>query len=237
VDEVLAVGDAEFQKKAIGKMKDISGNDGRTVLFVSHNMAAVKSLCTRGIVLENGTSVFEGTAEESVDYYLSRGKEVNKEALKHRTDRFGNGKMKLIKVDFLNENKVEVDQIISGEYLQIRLTFEKKPTLTDYRGFFIGINFKDDQEQTLLSYLSDEMGSDFSGLKAKNQITLEIPKLYIRAGVYNLRVQTGIGTRREDHFDTIENSVSIQVLPGKIWKKGSLNRPGNFAVLPGEFKL
>jgi lipopolysaccharide transport system ATP-binding protein len=200
-------------------------------------MAAVKSLCTRGIVLENGTSVFEGTAEESVDYYLTSGKEGNKEALKHRTDRSGNGKMKLIKVDFLNENKVEVDQIISGEYLQIRLTFEKKPTLTDYRGFFIGINFKDDQEQTLLSYLSDEMGSDFSDLEAKNQITLEIPNLYIRAGVYDLRVQTGIGTRREDHFDTIENSVSIQVLPGKIWKKGSLNRPGNFAVLPGEFKL
>jgi len=70
VDEVLAVGDAEFQKKAIGKMKDISGNDGRTVLFVSHNMAAVKSLCTRGIVLENGVSTYEGTAEECVSYYL-----------------------------------------------------------------------------------------------------------------------------------------------------------------------
>ncbi|MDP2059012.1 MAG: ABC transporter ATP-binding protein, partial [Flavobacteriaceae bacterium] len=54
VDEVLAVGDAEFQKKAIGKMQDISKTDGRTVLFVSHNMAAVKSLCTRGIVLEYG---------------------------------------------------------------------------------------------------------------------------------------------------------------------------------------
>jgi lipopolysaccharide transport system ATP-binding protein len=88
-----------------------------------------------------------------------------------------------------------------------------------------------------LSYLSDEMGSDFSDLKAKNQITLEIPKLYIRAGVYNLRVQTGIGTRPEDRFDTIENAVSIQVLPGKIWKKGSLNRPGNYAVLPGEFQF
>ncbi|WP_370003622.1 ABC transporter ATP-binding protein, partial [Winogradskyella sp.] len=60
VDEVLAVGDAEFQKKAIGKMQDISNSDGRTVLFVSHNMAAVKNLCTKGIVLENGKSIFEG---------------------------------------------------------------------------------------------------------------------------------------------------------------------------------
>lgn len=71
VDEVLAVGDAEFQKKAIGKMQDISKGEGRTVLFVSHNMAAVKSLCTRGIVLEHGKVVFEGGIEESVSKYLT----------------------------------------------------------------------------------------------------------------------------------------------------------------------
>ncbi len=71
VDEVLAVGDAEFQKKAIGKMQDISRGEGRTVLFVSHNMAAVKSLCTRGIVMENGRVAFEGGVEESIQRYLS----------------------------------------------------------------------------------------------------------------------------------------------------------------------
>ena len=73
VDEVLAVGDAEFQKKAIGKMQDISREGGRTVLFVSHNMAAVKSLCTRGIVLENGMVVFEGKVEDSINNYLAKG--------------------------------------------------------------------------------------------------------------------------------------------------------------------
>ena len=70
VDEVLAVGDAEFQKKAIGKMQDVSRGEGRTVLFVSHNMAAVRSLCQRGIVLEDGGVVFDGTANEAVDYYI-----------------------------------------------------------------------------------------------------------------------------------------------------------------------
>jgi len=75
VDEVLAVGDAEFQKKAIGKMQDISQGEGRTVLFVSHNMVAVRDLCTRGIVLENGTSVFEGDQNESVDQYLMAGED------------------------------------------------------------------------------------------------------------------------------------------------------------------
>jgi lipopolysaccharide transport system ATP-binding protein len=70
IDEVLAVGDAEFQKKAIGKMQDISRSGGRTVLFVSHNMAAVKSLCTKAIVLEYGAVVFEGNTNDGIDYYL-----------------------------------------------------------------------------------------------------------------------------------------------------------------------
>jgi lipopolysaccharide transport system ATP-binding protein len=70
IDEVLAVGDAEFQKKAIGKMQDISRGEGRTVLFVSHNMAAIKQLCTKTIMLENGTVVFEGNTNEGIDYYL-----------------------------------------------------------------------------------------------------------------------------------------------------------------------
>ena len=70
IDEVLAVGDAEFQKKAIGKMQDISRTGGRTVLFVSHNMAAVKSLCTKTIVLEYGAVVFEGNTNDGIEYYL-----------------------------------------------------------------------------------------------------------------------------------------------------------------------
>lgn len=71
VDEVLAVGDAEFQKKAIGKMQDVSKGEGRTVLFVSHNMASVKKLCTKGVLLENGQLKFMGGIEDTIDEYLS----------------------------------------------------------------------------------------------------------------------------------------------------------------------
>ena len=70
VDEVLAVGDAEFQKKAIGKMQDVSKGEGRTVLFVSHNMAAVRSLCTRGIMLKNGMVDFIGNIPDTLEHYL-----------------------------------------------------------------------------------------------------------------------------------------------------------------------
>lgn len=71
VDEVLAVGDAEFQKKCLGKMGDISKGEGRTVLFVSHNMAAIQSLCNQGIVLENGQIGFVGGKDKAVDFYLN----------------------------------------------------------------------------------------------------------------------------------------------------------------------
>ena len=71
VDEVLAVGDAEFQKKAIGKMQDVANGEGRTVLFVSHNMAAVKSLCKKGVVMENGQVALKGNIDDSLNYYLN----------------------------------------------------------------------------------------------------------------------------------------------------------------------
>ena len=72
VDEVLAVGDAEFQKKAIGKMQDISIGGGRTVLFVSHNMESVRRLCSKGILLENGRVKFQGTINQTIREYLSK---------------------------------------------------------------------------------------------------------------------------------------------------------------------
>ncbi len=81
VDEVLAVGDAEFQKKAIGKMQDVSKGKGRTVLFVSHNMAAVRSLCTRGVMLKNGTIDFIGNIPDTLNHYLKNGESIQQERI------------------------------------------------------------------------------------------------------------------------------------------------------------
>jgi lipopolysaccharide transport system ATP-binding protein len=77
VDEVLAVGDAEFQKKCLGKMKDVSSNEGRTILFVSHNMAAVKSLCGRSILLDHGRVAFDGETPRAIDLYLKGDAETS----------------------------------------------------------------------------------------------------------------------------------------------------------------
>ena len=72
VDEVLAVGDAEFQKKAVGKIKEVSGNEGRTVLFVSHNMGSIKSLCTRGVLLKNGMIDYMGDIDNTLEAYMKQ---------------------------------------------------------------------------------------------------------------------------------------------------------------------
>jgi lipopolysaccharide transport system ATP-binding protein len=77
VDEVLAVGDAEFQRKAIGKMQDVSQHEGRTVLFVSHNMPAVRQLCTTGFVIKNGIMTFQGTADAAVQNYIVQNANSN----------------------------------------------------------------------------------------------------------------------------------------------------------------
>ncbi len=116
VDEVLAVGDAEFQKKAIGKMQDISRGQGRTVLFVSHNMAAVKSLCTRGIVLEHGSIKFEGNIDEALNIYNSDTVDLVREIKWNLEDAPGNLNAKITSIKltsdqdiFYIENKINVE--------------------------------------------------------------------------------------------------------------------------------
>jgi len=101
VDEVLAVGDAEFQKKCLGKMKDVAGH-GRTVLFVSHNMAAIENLCTKCILIQDGTNKFEGNTEAAIDFYLGQKNNMGKISLNQRVDRTGTQAIKFTSFQALN---------------------------------------------------------------------------------------------------------------------------------------
>jgi len=107
VDEVLAVGDASFQKKAIGKMQDVSKGEGRTVLFVSHNMETIKKLCTRSILLQHGRVIFEGPTEEVIKYYISSAIDEVKQYSGERTwkleDAPGNDLVRLLAIRTKNE--------------------------------------------------------------------------------------------------------------------------------------
>jgi lipopolysaccharide transport system ATP-binding protein len=236
VDEVLAVGDAEFQKKCLGKMKDVSG-EGRTVLFVSHNMAAVKSLCTSGIVLEHGKVVFSSDAESAVSYYLTNASQIKDTSIVDRKDRIGSGLLRVVGIDLFNQKSEIVNQVISGEWLKIRLNLNTNLEVVDFSKLFVGIALKDNEENRVVSFFSDEMGTDFSKFKNNDYIDLVIPQFNLRGGMYDLTFQLSLGsTRVEDFVDVVEKAVEIDVLPGDIWKSGKLNRRGNYTIMPSNFE-
>ncbi|MFM7439647.1 MAG: polysaccharide ABC transporter ATP-binding protein, partial [Snowella sp.] len=123
VDEVLAVGDAAFQKKCLGKMGDVAEKEGRTVLFVSHNMVAVEKLCQRGIVLHQGNFRFIGNQSNAINYYLSHWSE-GKVSLKDREDRKGTGEIQVISIEIKDENSHYLDIVKSGQTIDIFLHYE-----------------------------------------------------------------------------------------------------------------
>ena len=154
VDEVLAVGDAEFQKKCLGKMKDVS-SQGRTVLFVSHNMAAVKSLCNRGILMERGKVIFAGSADETVEHYMKINAQNLKPSVAFITPEtaLGNEFIKLKSVKVIPENPFITDEIAieiefwnfsDGNKVKVALDFID---LNDDVVFGSGFDFQDNQDK------------------------------------------------------------------------------------------
>jgi lipopolysaccharide transport system ATP-binding protein len=147
IDEVLAVGDAEFQKKAIGKMQDISKGEGRTVLFVSHNMAAVKSLCTRAIVLEHGKIIFDGGVDESINKYFSDFKKSASRKWDLESCPQTNF-LRLLEAKVLNENnELELNYLVSQSII-IEFTYE---ILIEGNLFTHGFNLFNNQNIHVLS--------------------------------------------------------------------------------------
>jgi lipopolysaccharide transport system ATP-binding protein len=147
VDEVLAVGDAEFQKKCLGKMGDISKGEGRTVLFVSHNMGAVKNLCFKGIVLENGLLTYNGDIDNAVDFYL---KNNNNFAFKNWE--FGSEPksncFKLLEAKVLDyNNNISLNHLITN-HLYVEFKYE---VLKDNQFFTHGFNLFNDHNIHILS--------------------------------------------------------------------------------------
>ncbi|MEH6657583.1 ABC transporter ATP-binding protein [Leeuwenhoekiella marinoflava] len=210
VDEVLAVGDAEFQKKAIGKMQDISQGEGRTVLFVSHNMASVRSLCTRVIVLDNGVSVFNGATSDSLRFYI--GGEDHGSSLRNRTDRMGSQYLIFSDIKLLNSSGQETNAFYVNDFLRIRLMFETKKRI---QKLIINITITDSEDRLLAAFPSDEFGERFK-LKSEN-IILDVPQLSLRPGKYWLNIISFSNTTHPDNaIDIINRVCSFEVLPIKL---------------------
>lgn len=125
IDEVLAVGDAEFQKKCMGKMEDVS-NSGRTVLFVSHNLNALQSLCPKAVILQKGEVAFEGNSSEAVKKYLSSTLDANQH-IKYNPP-LGDEYCQLLSVGLLNINDEPLNNIAIDNEFKIKITYQINKT-------------------------------------------------------------------------------------------------------------
>lgn len=219
VDEVLAVGDAEFQKKAIGKMREISQKEGRTVLFVSHNMTSVRSLCKSGIVLENGSVSFTGTVDEAVSRYLSLNQDTQGISIADRLDRFGNGKIKVKNIILRNESGEEVVDTFVGNYLRIEFHMDVQPGI-DLSKLIVACKLADSFGAESVIWVSDEMKCDFSKMK-DGVLSLVIPHLNVRPNVYSLNYKIDLGsTAAKDTCDSMNGACQVSVLNSSFFTDG-----------------
>ncbi|WP_417881914.1 ABC transporter ATP-binding protein [Xanthomarina gelatinilytica] len=225
IDEVLAVGDAEFQKKAIGKMQDISKGEGRTVLFVSHNMAAVKSLCTRAIVLEHGKTVFEGGTDEAVSFYL-RNKE-NNVSVSFPVE-FEQGKILDFKIlDYLGNNS----NVLLGE----KCSFKLKLKINEPKSKKINIRYQlfDNNEQ-LITTLNTFHHNSNKVLESEIQnFRCDIPNFKVSPGQYDLGLQIlDLNTRKILYQNNYFEELTVEV--GDVFKTGKLPSKENLGVFLSE---
>ena len=201
VDEVLAVGDAEFQKKCLGKMQDVAG-EGRTVLFVSHNMMAIKRLCTRGILLNNSNMPIYGSVAEVIEQYSNFHGAVQNTLISDRTDRKGNGIARLVSLDI----GAAKSGLAVGEECTIRMVFSARPGQS-LRGMNGWVLFRSRQgEDVLMVMQRDDAPISLDIANAKVSARFSNP---LTPGVYS--IACGI-LKAEEIVDWLDDAASIEVI-------------------------
>lgn len=223
IDEVLAVGDATFQKRCLGKMDDFA-TSGRTVLFVSHNMAAVRGLCTRSVLLENGRAVFIGNSHQAVERYVSGSLVDDSKTtralgcfdVRSRANEYSPGELIIRRIELLNAARVPAETFLMGDCLCLRIELAG---LNAHPHCEVGIIVK--------SLSGDWLAIFNTGMKppkaplARRQhelLTLQIPRLPLIPGSYRIDVsaaQQGVG-----RIDYVENAAEFQVVDSDIYGTG-----------------
>ena len=208
VDEVLAVGDAEFQKKAIGKMQDVSRGEGRTVLFVSHNMAAVRQLCKRGILLEKGKIKQTGEIEDVVSTYLTDDvdRSVHKTVLATDEKRLFLKNCDTAKFEYFEFYK-DIPIFASDEDIDIIIVITANKTVKDCR---INCTIYDEEENPLGSCSSFDT---FDINPGQMRIKYTICKTMLVSGRYSISFSIGNGNTSdgEVNYDIISHAVYFEV--------------------------
>lgn len=205
VDEVLAVGDASFQNKCLGKMRDVAGN-GRTVLFVSHNMPAINSLCSKAVLLENGSVAHMGKTMDVVDEYLHAGRQQSLIDLRNRTDRSGRGRIRLVGVRVLDRDGRERSHLQTGTDLSIELRY--RSTGVERLGVVsVALNICDKSGTIVFSCWNDLSGDVLQNLDPQGKLICDVPRIPLPQGVYGLNVALVVDKDLEDKISDVAKLV------------------------------
>lgn len=216
VDEVLAVGDAAFQKKCLGKMGDVTRQDGRTVLLVSHNLVAVTGLCTRAMLLERGRLISEGPVQAVAGDYMRSLEQFGASDLATRTDRSGTGTLKFTSVRVMGATPHAPAQ--SGEDATIVIGYETadgRPARNVH--FSCGVRGMFDERLFHLS--TSNAGEDFEEVPAKGVVHCRVPRLPLQPGSYHLALFTMTSTVMTDY---VPHAATLDVEAGDFFGSGRL---------------
>lgn len=184
VDEVLAVGDAEFQKKCLGRMQDVSREDGRTVLFVSHNMDAVQRLCTRGVLLERGRTMAIGATADVVAKYLARTEAPSSAGAwidLSSVERTGTAVARAVGARYWSDLDAAGGQPYPDGPLTIALAIEAAASCTVAS---LAVTLYDIQGTKLVNADTIALGHTLRLSPGQHEVTLRIPELHLNPGVY-----------------------------------------------------
>jgi lipopolysaccharide transport system ATP-binding protein len=229
IDEVLAVGDAEFQKKCLGKMGEVA-RGGRTILFVSHNMAAIENLCTQVMFMEKGGLTASGDCAEVIHRYLNSVQPavLNSNTLAMRTDRSGNGQVKLTSFHVENENGTHLRSVSSGMDIQFVLGFTC-PKGAPSEPVDVGVSIHTQHDQLLFVLYSSYTGRQFTRLPASGEFRCRIPHFPLSTGSYTVGVRVIVGIEESDW--PRDGVGSIDVEAGDFWRSGSAGFGGGAPLL------
>lgn len=215
VDEVLAVGDQDFQRKCLGKMRDVA-DGGRTVILVSHNMTAISNLCSRVVVLRSGCLAYAGAVSGAVEQYLAREAHEVVGDLRPRRDRTGSGEVRAVSLALRMAGGDFTRAVAPGEPFEIVVEYEARTALKEV-AISIDIDLADGTRLATLH--SDFQGDRFPISAGLGALTCAVAGLPLRPDTYMLNVAIG-----DQHaiYDFVERAMSFEVAPADVYGTGRL---------------
>lgn len=229
VDEVLAVGDASFQKKCLGKMEDVAEQEGRTIIFVSHQMGSVQRLCSRALLLANGTISYDSNPLICIDFYLKSLAKITYQPLKERKDRQGNGLATFIDAFFVD---LETDQITqeltAGKSYSFNMILDNISSQL-LQGVVVSYGISDELGNYILLFRTTFEGADINLMPGQNQVSSIITNLPLSTSSYSVTLFCSL--RDTEVLDSLSNAIHFTVGHSIFYSTGSSGLASHCKVL------